>query len=105
MIQVASDFKWADLFFDCKGNRGETFQAPLRQSAEISLSLYKAFVKPHLEYCSKKDKDCLEKAQRLAARMSESQSQRSCEQRLSDLGLFSWEHSVSRRSDLDVQDS
>ena len=57
------------------GMIGRTFSC---KSKGIVLKLYKALVRPHLDYCSQvwrphlvKDKDCLEKVQRRATRMIE----------------------------------
>lgn len=64
--------------------------------AEVFLPLYKAVVRPHLEYCVQawapylqKDIICIENVQRLATRMIEGQRGLSYEDRLANLGLFS----------------
>ncbi|CAH8567491.1 unnamed protein product [Dicrocoelium dendriticum] len=66
--------------------------------AEVFLPLYKAVVRPHLEYCVqawspylRSDIICIEKIQKLATRMIEGQRGKSYEDRLSSLGLFSLE--------------
>ncbi|CAH8548830.1 unnamed protein product [Dicrocoelium dendriticum] len=66
--------------------------------AEVFLPLYKAVVRPHLEYCVqawspylRSDIIRIEKIQQLATRMIEGQRGKSYEDRLSSLGLFSLE--------------
>ena len=65
-------------------------------SPEVFLPMYKAIVRPHLEYCVQawspylqKDIHCIEKVQRLATRMIAGQRGKSYEKRLADLDLFS----------------
>ena len=62
----------------------------------VFITLYKAIVRPHLEFCVQawspyynKDITCLERVQRLATRMTAGQRGRTYEERLADLNLFS----------------
>ena len=63
---------------------------------DVFVPIYRAIVRPHLEYCVqswapylKKDINCLEKVQQLATRMITGQKGKSYAQRLEDLDLFS----------------
>ena len=66
------------------------------RAPKVFLPLYKAIVRPHLEYCVQawapylhKDIDVLERVQRLATRMIWDQKGKTYDQRLEDLRLFS----------------
>ena len=86
--------------------RGELFR--LRSTItcrkpEVFVPIYKAIVRPHLEYCVqawapyyRRDIACLEQVQRLATRMIAGQKGKSYEQRLRDLNLFSLERRRAR---------
>ncbi|KAJ7403953.1 hypothetical protein BTVI_74241 [Pitangus sulphuratus] len=52
------------------------------------LLLYSAFVRPHLEYCVKKDMNLLEKVQRRATEMIRGLEYLSYKDRVIELGLF-----------------
>ena len=86
--------------------RGELFRLRSTISCrqpEIFIPIYKAIVRPHLEYCVqawspyyRRDILCLERVQRLATRMIAGQRGKSYEQRLRDLNLFSLERRRAR---------
>ncbi|MGL5708552.1 MAG: reverse transcriptase domain-containing protein, partial [Aeromonas sp.] len=101
-ILVNCDLKWHDQCIkSTNAARAALFKLRsviTNRKPEILLPLYKALVRPHLEYCIQawspylqKDIYKLESVQRLATRMMEGQKHKSYAQRLIDLNLFSLE--------------
>lgn len=79
------------------------------KSRDILLPLYKTLVRPHLEYCSSvwspyysKDKKLLERIQHRYTRMVPGLKQRSYENRLTSLGLWTLEERRNRADLLEV---
>ena len=73
-VQITSDFKWTTQCMQAAScARRELFRLRSALSCrkkEVFISLYKAFVRPHLEYCVqawapelKRDAECLERVQ------------------------------------------
>ena len=101
-IIVREDFKASDqCLAAAKKARGQLFALKATLStrkARVFIPLYKAIVRPLLEYCVqawapylKKDIECIERVQRLATRMVREMRGMSYEERLKSLNLFSME--------------
>ena len=99
-VIVSADFKWGEqCAVAAHRARVELFRLKAVLScrkADVFIPLYKAIVRPHLEYCVQawspyyqKDVVALESVQRLATRLVEGQRLKTYEQRLISLGLFS----------------
>jgi len=79
------------------------------KEVKIMLSLYKTFVKPHVEYCAsawspcyKKDKELLQKVQRRFTKMTVNMDRLSYEDRLQSLKLWSLEERRNRQDLIEV---
>ena len=101
-ILVSEDFKpGVQCRAAARKARGKLFELKATLStrkAEVFIPLYKAMVRPHLEYCVqawapylKKDIECIERVQRLATRMVSGLRGRNYKERLESLDLFSME--------------
>ena len=101
-VMVTNDFKPARQCQNAAGKaRGELFRmcsTLASRKAEVFMPLYRTIVRPHLEYCVqawgpfyKKDRDCLEKVQKLATRMVAGMRGKPYKQRLDELNLYSLE--------------
>ena len=79
------------------------------KSAEVISKVYRAYVRPHLEYCIQfwsstnvKDADMLERIQRAATKMIPSLRKLSYEERLKRLGMFSLRYRRLRDNMIEV---
>ena len=101
-IYVTSDYKWGSQCQEAaRKARNELFRlksALTCREPDVFLPLYKAFVRPHMEYCVqawspylRKDINCVEKVQRLATKMIPGLNHVNYEDRLRTLDLFSME--------------
>ncbi|MGL5707265.1 MAG: RNA-directed DNA polymerase, partial [Aeromonas sp.] len=99
-VRITSDFKPSKhCIVAAQKARNELFRicgTVSSRNPEVMVPLYKAIVRPHLEYCvqawapySRKDTECVEKVQKQATRLIRHQKLISYKDRLKKLDLFS----------------